>query len=76
MGFGQLEYSVAAKGAVAFYSLRNPAQPLWQFSTPCCVSALDWRGGSLAVGMFDGSVAVYNVRSRAATPTARVPPTG
>ena len=78
VGYGQLEYSVAAPGLVAFFSLANPGQPVWTLATPCGVSALDWsaRSGALAAGFFDGSVAVYDVRARNPAPLARVPPTG
>lgn len=85
VGYGRLEYGVLGAGLVAVWSLANPAHPLWHAATPCCVSALDWSGKApacLAVGFFDGSLALYDVRSRAAAggssgapkPLARAPP--
>lgn len=63
---------------MAFYSLKNPGAPVWQLATPCGVSALDFsrrNSGTLAVGCFDGSVAVYDIRGRGEQPVARAPPT-
>lgn len=66
VGYGRLEYAVSGTGLVAVWSLANPAHPLWHAATSCGVSALDWSGrstGTLAVGFFDGSLALYDVRS-------------
>ncbi|KAL4448518.1 hypothetical protein ABPG75_005737 [Micractinium tetrahymenae] len=66
VGYGRLEYAVSSAGLVAVWSLANPTHPLWHATTACGVSALDWSGrsaGTLAVGFFDGSLALYNVRS-------------
>lgn len=65
VGYGRLDYAVSGAGLIAVWSLANPTHPLWHATTPCGVSALDWSGrsaGTLAVGFFDGSLALYNVR--------------
>ena len=79
VGYGRLEYAVSGVGLVAVWSLANPCHPLWHAATPCGVSALDWSSRSadtLAVGFFDGSLALYDVRTGAsssnATPGAAV----
>lgn len=78
VGYGRLEYTLQDGGMVAIWSLRSPAHPLWHFRTPCGVSALDFgpskAPGTLALGSFDGSVALYDVRARSARPLVRAPP--
>eukprot|EP00887_Chlorella_sp_A99_P004216 scaffold15.g4216.t1 len=78
VGYGRLQYSAQGCGLVAVYSMRNPAHPFWHVRTPCGVSALDFgparAPGQLAVGFFDGSLALYDARGRGAAPTARAPP--
>ena len=92
VGYGRLEYAAAGVAAlVVVWSLTNPTHPVWHVATPCGVSALDWSGkapGQLAVGFFDGSVALYDVRATsdsrssgsggggAPKPLARAPPAG
>lgn len=82
VGYGLLEYGSVAGGAglLAVWNVASPAHPVWHAATPCGVSALDWSGRSpstLAVGFFDGSLALYDARGRpGAAPTARAPPAG
>jgi len=59
------------KGLVAFWSLKNPAFPLWSFETRSGVTALDfsrYQPNILAVGLYDGTVAVYDAKARSGTP--------
>jgi hypothetical protein len=52
-------------GLVLFWSLRNPDYPEKFFHTPYPVTALDFSSVSpaiLAVGMYSGDVAIYDVR--------------
>lgn len=82
VGYGRLEYSVAGAGLVSVWSLANPTHPVWHAATSCGVSALDWSGKApscLAAGFFDGSLALFDVRSTSggrARPLARAPPAG
>lgn len=87
VGYGCLQYEVSGAGLVAVWSLANPTHPLWHTATPCGVSALDWSSkapGTLALGFYDGSVAVYDVSSPSGSgkvggssePLARAPPAG
>lgn len=58
-------------GLVAFWSLKNPQYPEWTFSTASPITALDFSAihpNLLAVGFYDGSVAIYDVRSPDADP--------
>ena len=82
VGYGRLEFGVEGTGLVAVWSLANPAHPVWHAATPCGVSALDWSGKApscLAVGFFDGGLALYDVRGAGgsrARPLAVAPPAG
>lgn len=66
------DHSVATKGLVAFWSLKNPTFPLWWFETRSGVTALDFathQPNILAVGLYDGTVAIYDVKSQQVTPS-------
>lgn len=83
VGYGRLELgsegAAAAGGLVAVWSLANPAHPLWHAQTPVGVSAVDWSGKAaacLAVGFFDGGLALHDVRAQGSRPVARAPPAG
>ncbi|PRW45097.1 wd repeat-containing 78 [Chlorella sorokiniana] len=82
VGYGRLEFGVEGAGLLAVWSLANPTHPVWHAPTPCGVSALDWSSKApscLAAGFFDGSLALYDVRSTGgshARPVARAPPAG
>ncbi len=68
-GYGQHSFGPPAAGAIALWSLKNPGAPLWRAATPAGVASLDWAaeaGGLLAVGLADGTVAVYDARARQA----------
>eukprot|EP00873_Tetraselmis_striata_P018619 jgi/Tetstr1/438883/TSEL_027391.t2 len=70
VGYGQYEFGKQKEGLVAFWSLKNPTYPLWHFKTHCGVTALDFsskNGNILAVGMYDGTVAIYDVMTRQQT---------
>eukprot|EP00955_Chlamydomonas_euryale_P063421 358662-Chlamydomonas_euryale.AAC.2 len=76
VGYGASGFDAAVEGGgrglVAFWSLKNPAHPLWMFETASGVTALDFATYSpnvLAVGLYSGAVAVYDVRSRQGGPS-------
>ncbi|KAF5827261.1 WD40-repeat-containing domain protein [Dunaliella salina] len=59
-------------GLVAFWSLKNPGFPLWWFETLSGVTALDFSTSApniLALGLYSGAVAVYDVKQRQGTPS-------
>lgn len=67
VGYGQVEFGPQQPGLVAFWSLKNPSYPLWSFATPSGVTALDFSLHSpnmLAVGLYDGTLAVHDVSTR------------
>ncbi|KAK9829743.1 hypothetical protein WJX72_007628 [[Myrmecia] bisecta] len=71
VGYGQHEFGPQRKGQVAFWSLKNPGYPLWTFATATGVTAVDFsthNPNMLAVGLYDGTLAVYDVKSRQGVP--------
>ncbi|NXR04547.1 WDR78 protein, partial [Sagittarius serpentarius] len=66
VGYGAFDFKEQKKGLACCWSLKNPMWPERIFRCEHGVTALDFSMGSpnlLAVGMYNGSVAVYNVRS-------------
>ncbi|GFR43755.1 hypothetical protein Agub_g4867 [Astrephomene gubernaculifera] len=60
------------RGLVAFWSLKNLQHPLWWFEVKAAVTALDFSTYSpnlLAIGLYDGTVAIYDIKSRQGTPS-------
>lgn len=52
---------------ICIHCAQNPGAPLWAAPTSAGVASLDWAAeaaGLLAVGLLDGTVAVYDARSR------------
>ena len=66
VGFGSYDYTVQDAGAFACYSLKNAASPEYFIDTDSGVMSIDILSTSVnlvAVGMYDGSVAVYDLAS-------------
>ncbi|NXY70910.1 WDR78 protein, partial [Glareola pratincola] len=66
VGYGAFDFKEQKKGLVCCWSLKNPMWPERTFRCEHGVTALDFSMASpnlLAVGTYDGSVAIYNVRS-------------
>ena len=67
VGYGQFEFGSPLPGLVALWSLKNPGYPLWSFTTSSGVTALDFSAHNpnmLAVGLYDGTLAVHDVKAR------------
>ncbi|NXT33475.1 WDR78 protein, partial [Pelecanoides urinatrix] len=66
VGYGAFDFKEQKKGLACCWSLKNPMWPERIFQCEHAVTALDFSMASpnlLAVGMRNGSVAIYNVRS-------------
>ncbi|NXE25238.1 WDR78 protein, partial [Ardeotis kori] len=66
VGYGAFDFKEQKKGLACCWSLKNPMWPERIFRCEHGVTALDFSMASpnlLAVGMYNGSVAIYNVRS-------------
>ncbi len=71
MGFGSYDFMRQGTGCICCYSLKNTKFPEYIFNTDSGVCALDWhpsRPALLAVGLYDGTVLVYDVRGRTRKP--------
>ena len=68
VSFGSYEFlKQQAGGSVAIYSLKNIQYPELLIATDATVCCLDWnlaKPALLAVGLYDGTVAVLDVRNR------------
>ncbi|KFO85448.1 WD repeat-containing protein 78, partial [Buceros rhinoceros silvestris] len=67
VGYGAFDFKEQKKGLACCWSLKNPRWPERIFPCEHGVTALDFSTSSpklLAVGMYDGSVAIFDVRSR------------
>uniref|UniRef100_A0A8C3KNK2 Dynein axonemal intermediate chain 4 n=1 Tax=Calidris pygmaea TaxID=425635 RepID=A0A8C3KNK2_9CHAR len=67
VGYGTFDFKEQKKGLACCWSLKNPMWPERIFQCEHGVTALDFSMASpnlLAVGMYNGSVAIYDVRSR------------
>ncbi|NXW09730.1 WDR78 protein, partial [Fregetta grallaria] len=66
VGYGVFDFKEQKKGLACCWSLKNPMWPERIFRCEHGVTALDFSMASpnlLAVGMYNGSVAIYNVQS-------------
>ncbi|NWI08027.1 WDR78 protein, partial [Crypturellus soui] len=67
VGYGEFDFKEQKNGLVCCWSLKNPMWPERVFHCEHGVTALDFSAVSpnlLAVGMYSGIVAIYNVQSR------------
>ncbi|NXL90955.1 WDR78 protein, partial [Alectura lathami] len=70
VGYGAFDFKEQKRGLVCCWSLKNPMWPERIFQCEHGVTALDFSAASsslLAVGLYDGTVAIYDVRSCSST---------
>lgn len=66
VGYGQFEYNKQKGGLVCCWSIKNPEFPERFFITESGVTAVDFskaHANLLAVGLHNGTIAIYNVRN-------------
>ncbi|KAF4321612.1 hypothetical protein BBO99_00000751 [Phytophthora kernoviae] len=71
IGFGSYDFLKQGSGVVCCYSLKNASHPEFTFTTESGVMCLDFHpqhAALLAVGCYDGTVLVYDVRSKTNKP--------
>lgn len=71
VGFGSYDFLRRGTGVICCYSLKNTRFPEYVFNTDAGVCSLDWHPNHpavLAVGLYDGTVLVYDVRVRTKKP--------
>jgi dynein intermediate chain 1 len=67
VGYGSFDFIKQMSGLICCYSLKNPSHPEYAFTTESGVMCLDFHpqhSSLLAVGCYDGTVLVYDVRSK------------
>ncbi|KAJ1555730.1 cytoplasmic dynein with WD40 domain, partial [Cladochytrium tenue] len=68
VGYGSYDFSRQGPGLVACFTLKNPSYPEYMYSTESGVMCLDFHPqhpSLLAVGLYDGTVQVYNMQRKA-----------
>jgi len=71
VGFGSYDFLRQGQGVICCYSIKNTRFPEYVFNTDAGVCSLDWHPSHpavLAVGLYDGTVLVYDVRARTKKP--------
>jgi dynein intermediate chain 1 len=71
VGFGSYDFNRQGTGVICCYSLKNTRYPEYVFNTDAGVCSLDWHPihpALLAVGLYDGTVLVYDVRAKTKRP--------
>ncbi|XP_033737005.1 WD repeat-containing protein 78-like isoform X1 [Pecten maximus] len=66
IGYGQFEFSNQKSGLICCWSLKNPEFPERVYACKEGVTAIDFSRSNpnlLAVGLYDGGVAIYNVKN-------------
>ena len=74
VGYGSYDFSRQCPGIVAIFSLKNPSNPEYLYFTDSGVMSLQFHPqhpSYLAVGLYDGSVLVYNLQKKTDTPILR-----
>jgi len=77
VGFGSYKFHAHGQGAVACFSLKNTSHPEYLITTDSMVMCLDFHPqhpSLLAVGLYDGSVCVYDVRTASSSSGVPVAP--
>jgi len=67
VGYGEFVFSEQKGGLACCWSIKNPEYPERYFHLSSGVTAVDFSAAHpnlLAVGMYDGTIAIYNVRNR------------
>uniref|UniRef100_A0A7S3GGM1 Uncharacterized protein n=1 Tax=Palpitomonas bilix TaxID=652834 RepID=A0A7S3GGM1_9EUKA len=71
VGYGSYDFMKQGGGLICVWSLKNPSSPEFSFTTESGVMCLDFHpqhSSLLAVGLYDGTVMVYDIRSRVNKP--------
>ncbi|KAI8853975.1 WD40-repeat-containing domain protein [Chytridium lagenaria] len=74
VGYGSYDFSRQGPGMIACFSLKNPSYPEFLYVTESGVMCLDFHPqhpSMIAVGLYDGTVLVYNLQKKADAPLFR-----
>eukprot|EP00735_Rhodelphis_limneticus_P000953 TRINITY_DN11489_c0_g1::TRINITY_DN11489_c0_g1_i1::g.10810::m.10810 TRINITY_DN11489_c0_g1::TRINITY_DN11489_c0_g1_i1::g.10810 ORF type:complete len:676 (-),score=212.66,sp/Q16959/DYI2_HELCR/53.04/0.0,WD40/PF00400.27/2.9e+02,WD40/PF00400.27/0.0002,WD40/PF00400.27/18,WD40/PF00400.27/3.8e-06,WD40/PF00400.27/0.073,WD40/PF00400.27/8.6e+02,TT_ORF2/PF02957.10/0.25,TT_ORF2/PF02957.10/4.8e+02,TT_ORF2/PF02957.10/2.8e+02 TRINITY_DN11489_c0_g1_i1:228-2057(-) len=71
VGYGSYDFLRQGAGLVCAFSLKNPSHPEYTFTTESGVMCIDFHpqhSSLLAVGLYDGTVMVFDVRNKGNRP--------
>lgn len=71
VGFGSYDFHKQMSGTILCYTLKNTSHPEYTITTEAGVMSLDFHpqhSSLLAVGLYDGTVCVYDVSKSVTTP--------
>ncbi|NXK64556.1 DNAI1 protein, partial [Sylvietta virens] len=72
VGYGSYDFMKQGHGMLVLYTLKNPSFPEYSFSSDSGVMCLDFHSDHpflLAVGFYDGNVAIYNLKRANSQPS-------
>ncbi|XP_040436364.1 dynein intermediate chain 1, axonemal isoform X1 [Falco naumanni] len=72
VGYGSYDFMKQGQGMLLFYTMKNPSFPEYIFSSESGVMCLDFHNDHpylVAVGFYDGNVAIYNLKKATSQPT-------
>ncbi|KAJ3037519.1 cytoplasmic dynein with WD40 domain [Rhizophlyctis rosea] len=74
VGYGSYDFSKQGAGMIACFTLKNSSYPEFLYTTESGVMCLEFHpqhSSMLAVGLYDGTVLVYNIQKKADVPVFR-----
>ncbi|KAJ3334350.1 cytoplasmic dynein with WD40 domain [Blyttiomyces sp. JEL0837] len=74
VGYGSYDFSKQGPGIIACFTLKNPSHPEFVYTTDSGVMCLDFHPqhpAMIAVGLYDGTVLVYNLQKKIEGPVFR-----
>ncbi|XP_053911238.1 dynein axonemal intermediate chain 1 isoform X2 [Cuculus canorus] len=72
VGYGSYDFVKQGHGMLLLYSLKNPSFPEYVFSSESGIMCVDFHNDYpylLAVGFYDGNVAIYNLKKATSQPS-------
>ncbi|KAM6227455.1 dynein axonemal intermediate chain 1 isoform 2-T2 [Spheniscus humboldti] len=74
VGYGSYDFMKQGQGMLLLYTMKNPSFPEYVLSSESGVMCLDFHNDHpylMAVGFYDGNVAIYNVKKATSQPSYR-----
>ncbi|XP_076218244.1 dynein axonemal intermediate chain 1 isoform X2 [Aptenodytes patagonicus] len=74
VGYGSYDFMKQGQGMLLLYTMKNPSFPEYVFSSESGIMCLDFHNDHpylMAVGFYDGNVAIYNVKKATSQPSYR-----
>uniref|UniRef100_A0A669QD41 Dynein axonemal intermediate chain 1 n=1 Tax=Phasianus colchicus TaxID=9054 RepID=A0A669QD41_PHACC len=72
VGYGSYDFMKQSQGMLVLYTMKNPSFPEYVFSSESGIMCLDIHNDHphlMAVGFYDGNVAIYNLKKAASQPS-------